>query len=176
MSRDEDRPETERDEENATRYPSDEEAREAASSSAVGAPSESDTNPDDSSPDAAAAGSETRTPDEDDVAAEAAQGSVETSEDGIRDLLRGALGKDEPDIPDVLSGVQRKLRQRSRGKFYADGWSTAKQPPISTYLITSLVMLAILFFVWAVLSPLSGEPASVDPPAPINVVPGTQHR
>ncbi len=101
---------------------------------------------------------------------------VETSEDGIRDLLRGALGKDQPEVPDVLRGVQRKLRQRSRGKFYADAWSTAKQPPINTYLITSLVMLAIVFFVWAVLSPLSGAPASVDPPAPINVVPGQQHR
>jgi hypothetical protein len=107
---------------------------------------------------------------------DAAADASETSEEGIRDLLRGALGRSEPEIPDVLRGVQRKIRQRSGGKFYADGWSTARQPPISTYLITSLVMLAILFAIWAVFSPLSGEPAPVGPPAPVNVIPGTQYR
>jgi hypothetical protein len=102
--------------------------------------------------------------------------SMQSSEDSIRDLLRDALGKDEPEIPDVLRGVQRKIRKRSRGKFYGDRWSVEKQPPINTYLITTLVMLAISFFVWAVLSPLSGEPATVEPPAPVNVVPGNQYR
>jgi hypothetical protein len=99
-----------------------------------------------------------------------------SSQDSIRDLLRGALSENEPEIPDVLLGVQRKIRKRSRGKFYGDRWSVEKQPPINTYLVTTLVMLAITFFVWAVLSPLSGEPATVEPPAPINVVPGNQHR
>ena len=47
----------------------------------------------------------------------------------MRDLLRGALDlkKEEPP-PDsaFLRGVQKRLRDRSGGKFYADGWSTAK--------------------------------------------------
>ena len=89
----------------------------------------------------------------------------------IRDLLRGTLPAEDAVPADMLRGVQRKLRQRSRGKFYGDGWSTSKQPPVGTYLVTSLVMLAVLFLVWAVLSPLSGEPAQVEPPQPVNIIP-----
>ena len=169
MSTDQDRPGTERDDPAATRSEDEESAEAPTSSEDVGMPGKSGTNE-------AAANGDAWAPTEDHDVAESDAGDIEMSEDGIRDLLRGALGKAEPEIPDVLSGVQRKLRQRSRGKFYADGWSTAKQPPINTYLITSLVMLAILFFVWAVLSPLSGEPASVEPPAPVNVIPGERHR
>jgi hypothetical protein len=90
--------------------------------------------------------------------------------EGLRHLLRGALG-DEPETPDVLGGVQRKLRVRSGGKFFSDGWSTERQPPIQTYLVTSLVMLAIVIAIWAVLYPISGEPAVVEPPAPVRVLP-----
>ena len=96
--------------------------------------------------------------------------------DGLRDLVRGALTKTEPTTPDVLEGVQRKIRQRSRGRFYADRWSTAREPPIATYLVTSLVMLAILLATWAVLSPLRGEAAAVEEPAPVNVVPSPVQR
>jgi hypothetical protein len=68
--------------------------------------------------------------------------------------------------------VQRKIRERSRGKFYADGWSTAKHPPLNTYLITSLMMLAILGISYALLSPLVGSPQPVkNEPAPIRVMP-----
>ena len=95
----------------------------------------------------------------------------ESGTDSLRDLLRGAAAQDNPPMPDVLGGVQRKIRVRSRGKYFADAWSTSRQPPISTYLVTSLVMLAIAAFVYVVLSPLSGEPVKVEPPAPINVVP-----
>ena len=95
---------------------------------------------------------------------------------GLRDLVRGALTKTEPTTPDVLEGVQRKIRQRSRGRFYADRWSTAREPPIATYLVTSLVMLAILLATWAVLSPLRGEAAAVEEPAPVNVVPSPVQR
>jgi hypothetical protein len=91
-------------------------------------------------------------------------------EERIRDLLRGALADDAQAVPDVLSGVQRKLRQRSQGKFYADGWSTSRQPPIQTYLITSLVMLAFTLVAYAVLRPLSGAANVAEPPAPVQVV------
>ena len=103
---------------------------------------------------------------------EAVTGSDPT-EDSIRELLRGGGQPDAPEMPDVLSGVQRKLRQRSGGKFYADGWSTSRHPPIQTYLVTSLVMLAIVGLVYAVLSPLSGSPLVAEPTAPVKVVPPT---
>jgi hypothetical protein len=95
------------------------------------------------------------------------------TEDSIRQLLREGGERDIREIPDVLSGVQRKLRQRSRGKFYADGWSTSRHPPIQTYLVTSLVMLAIAGLVYAVLSPLSGSPVVAEPTAPVKVLPPT---
>jgi hypothetical protein len=72
---------------------------------------------------------------------------------------------------DVLSGVQNKLRRRSGGKFYADRWSTVRHPPISTYLITSLAMLAFVALSYFVLHPLQGvpEPVRIQPP-PIEVL------
>jgi hypothetical protein len=102
---------------------------------------------------------------------EGVPGESEHARGSIRELLRGAATKDRPPDVDVLHGVQQKIRQRSRGKYFADGWSTTRQPPVSTYLVTSLVMLAIIVFVYLVLSSLSGQPAAVEPPAPVNVVP-----
>jgi hypothetical protein len=93
----------------------------------------------------------------------------ELSED-LLSALKGEASREAP--PDVLSGFQRKLRERSRGKFYADGWSTSRHPPINTYLITSAMMLAVLGIVYALLAPLSGEPVPVDnTPQPVRVVP-----
>ncbi|HEX4336305.1 MAG TPA: hypothetical protein VH062_10360 [Polyangiaceae bacterium] len=93
----------------------------------------------------------------------------------VRNLLRGAL-REEPATVDVLAGVQKKLRERSGGKFYADEWSTAKQPPTLTFLVTSALMLAMIVIAYAVLAPLRGQAASVKTePAPIDVLP-TIHR
>ncbi|MFO0610992.1 MAG: hypothetical protein U0414_00290 [Polyangiaceae bacterium] len=67
----------------------------------------------------------------------------------LKDALRGALRPPAGAVaPNLLKGVQRKLRVRSRGKFYGDGWSTAESPK-TTYLITAIIMLvliAVLFF------------------------------
>lgn len=103
---------------------------------------------------------------------EPAPAEIEDEEQAsIRQLLRGTFPVEEAMPDDMLQGVQRKLRQRSRGKFYGEGWSTARQPPVGTYLVTSLVMLAVVFVVWAVLSPISGEPMTVEAPQPVNVIP-----
>lgn len=94
-----------------------------------------------------------------------------TGDDAFRSLLRGALSPEGP-APDVLKGFQAKVRARSGGKFYADGWSTARHAPTNTYLITSLLMLAALGLIYALLRPLSGEPERVpNAPAPVNVLP-----
>jgi hypothetical protein len=99
--------------------------------------------------------------------------AAETADDGadLRHLLRGALLREEPETPDVLRGVQQKIRRRSGGKFFSDGWSTERQPPTQTYLVTALVMLAIVIAIWVVLYPISGAPAVVEPPAPVHVIP-----
>ena len=89
----------------------------------------------------------------------------------VRSMLRGALREEEPP-PNVLRGVQKRIRERSKGKFYADGWSTAKHPPLNTYLVTSLLMLAILGVSYALLSPLVGAPVPVrNQPVPVQLIP-----
>lgn len=91
------------------------------------------------------------------------------------DLLSALKGgENQPAPPDVLAGFQKKLRERSGGKFYEDGWSTVRHPPKSTYLITSLLMLAVLGLIYALLAPLSGEPVPVEnapQPVQINIAP-----
>jgi hypothetical protein len=88
----------------------------------------------------------------------------------LRSALRGAL-RGAGDAPDVLAGFQKKVRERSDGKFYADGWSTARHPPVNTYLVTSILMLLALGVIYALLAPLSGSPARVsNEAAPVNVV------
>jgi hypothetical protein len=105
----------------------------------------------------------------------AAPPTPETTSDGeelaadLRSALKAGAAAEAP--PDVLAGFQKKLRERSGGKFYEDGWSTSRHPPINTYLITSLMMLAILGVIYALLAPLSGEPVPVEnTPQPVQII------
>jgi len=87
-------------------------------------------------------------------------------------LLRRALAASkETDEVDVLGGVQQRLRERSGGKFYRDGWSTARHPPVATYLVTSLIMLAIVAVIYAILVPIEGTPAPAVPLKPVQIIP-----
>jgi hypothetical protein len=96
-------------------------------------------------------------PPEDDLPPEPADDEPMLDEVDMRDLLRSALAPPKGSVaPDLLHGVQRKLRTRSRGKFYGDGWSTSSSPR-STYLLTSVVMLALIAFVFLVLVPWGGS-------------------
>ena len=70
----------------------------------------------------------------------------------VRSILRRAMYVDRRKPIDMLPAVQRKIRQRSRGKFYADGWSTGASPS-STYIVTSLLMLAVLAMIYLMLVP-----------------------
>ena len=89
----------------------------------------------------------------------------------VRSLVRSVMASEEP-APDVLAGFQKKVRERSKGKFYADGWSTSKEPPISTYLVTTLLMLAITVAAYAILAPLAGAPTRVNnSPEPVRILP-----
>jgi len=91
-------------------------------------------------------------------------------DDRLRSLVRGAL-RGEGEAPDVLTGFQKKVRERSGGKFYAEGWSTSRNPPEFTYLVTGLLMLVALVVIYLFLSLLSGKPSRVDnEAAPVNVV------
>ncbi len=73
--------------------------------------------------------------------------SLATPED--EEAARGA-GDDTRDQQLVL-GVQRKLRQRSRGKFYADGWSTTHSRV--NYALVAAIMLVVVLAVYFALGP-----------------------
>ena len=105
-------------------------------------------------------GAEEDFPDEGDLPA-ADEGDLPAADEGdlpavdevdMREILRQALQAPPAAPPNLLRGVQRRLRTRSRGKFYADGWSTSRSPR-STYLMTSLLMLALIALVFLVLIP-----------------------
>jgi len=73
--------------------------------------------------------------------------------DPMRALLKRSLGAESVrgDQPEILRGVQKKIRQRSKGKFYGDGWSTTESKV--NYLIIALVMLVLIGVVYFALGP-----------------------
>jgi hypothetical protein len=82
---------------------------------------------------------------------------LELDEVDVKDLLRRALGplpRGKAPAPDILRGVQRRIRDESKGRFFADGWSTTPAPR-ATFLVTSLVILLVSVALWLALSPLN---------------------
>jgi hypothetical protein len=73
----------------------------------------------------------------------------EKDDELVRSLLKRTLATDvvAKNTPDLLQGVQRRIRRRSRGKFFADGWSTgqAKVGYVLIALVT-LVLVAVAYF------------------------------
>jgi hypothetical protein len=72
----------------------------------------------------------------------------------VRALVRRALSPEAltKDVPDLLGGVQRRIRRRSRGKFFADGWSTG-QARIG-YVLVALVTLLLVLLAYYALGPM----------------------
>lgn len=73
-------------------------------------------------------------------------------------LLKRSLAKSE-EAPaaasaandELLASVQRKLRKRSKGKFYGDGWSTTQSR--LNYALIAGVMLVTILCVYLALGP-----------------------
>lgn len=65
-----------------------------------------------------------------------------------------ASAPQEPSEQDrlLLLAVQRKLRQRSKGKFYADGWSTTHSRV--NYALVAGVMLVVIVAVYLAMGPM----------------------
>ncbi len=78
----------------------------------------------------------------------------EREDQAVRDLVRRSLSTDvvARDSPSLLAGVQRRIRNRSRGKFFADGWST-KQARAS-YALVALVTLLLVALAYYALGPM----------------------
>ena len=74
-------------------------------------------------------------------------------DDAMRALLkRAAEAETAKAEPDLLRGVQRKLRTRSKGKFYADGWSTTQSR--INYTLVALAMLVVIAVAYFALGPM----------------------
>jgi hypothetical protein len=72
-------------------------------------------------------------------------------DDAMRALLKRSMSRDAEDAPDLLAGVQRRIRARSRGKFFADGWST--QQARFSYVLVGLLTLLLVALAYFALSP-----------------------
>ncbi|HLK35829.1 MAG TPA: hypothetical protein VKU41_03680 [Polyangiaceae bacterium] len=72
----------------------------------------------------------------------------------VRDLVRRSLSTDTlgRDTPDLLSGVQRRIRKRSRGKFFADGWSTSQAR--TSYVLVGVMTLLLVALAYYTLGPM----------------------
>ncbi len=75
----------------------------------------------------------------------------ERQDEAMRALLRRSLSSGAPAPPPVLREVQRKIRQRSKGKFFSDGWSTS-QARVS-YALVAVVMLLVVAIAYFALGP-----------------------
>jgi hypothetical protein len=62
------------------------------------------------------------------------------------------MSRDVEEAPDLLPGVQRRIRTRSRGKFFADGWSTTHARV--NYALVGLLTLLLVVLAYFVLSPI----------------------
>jgi hypothetical protein len=78
----------------------------------------------------------------------------ESDDELVRDLLKRTLAFDvvAKDAPDLLQGVQRRIRRRSRGKFFGDGWSTGQAR--LGYVLVALATLVLVAAAYFVLGPM----------------------
>jgi hypothetical protein len=113
--------------------------------------------PSEASPeDVAATGAERIETAEERADAADAEGSEATEDDAgaraMRALLKRSLSRDTENAPDLLAGVQRRIRVRSRGKFFADGWSTTQARV--NYALVAVLTLLFVVLAYFVLGPI----------------------
>jgi hypothetical protein len=70
----------------------------------------------------------------------------------VRDMLRAAMRVPDSEPKNIARGVQRRIREDTKGRYFSDGWSTASAPK-ATFLITSILMLLVVVLAWFLLTP-----------------------
>jgi len=80
---------------------------------------------------------------------------LEAQEQAMKSLLARVKPKEgeepKPDAP-IVPAVQRKIRARSKGKFYSDGWSV--EAGRINYVLIAGVMLVVLAIAYFALGPV----------------------
>lgn len=84
-----------------------------------------------------------------------ARGDGDDGDEALRALLRRSLGASPAPAPgaELLRGVQRKLRTRSRGKFFGDGWSISENRV--PYAVVAVIMLVVIAVAFVLLRPVA---------------------
>jgi len=87
-------------------------------------------------------------------------------DDAMKKLLKRSLaagvddevapGKPSAEPASLLPAVQKKLRDRSKGKFYADGWSTTQSKV--NYVLVAVVMLLVIAICYVTLGSVNVVP------------------
>ncbi len=93
-------------------------------------------------------------PDQPDKSAEAGEETGDRpSPDPMAALIKRSLAEPAVAPPQsILRGVQRRIRKRSRGRFFADGWSTTEGRV--NHLLIAAAMLLILVVAYFALGPV----------------------
>jgi anti-sigma factor RsiW len=81
------------------------------------------------------------------------------------DALRHAAAAAPGPVPDLLPGVQSRLRARSRGRFYADRFAERSGTGWQPTVLFALLMLALLALCWLGVNWLEGA-VHIAPPSP----------
>jgi hypothetical protein len=73
--------------------------------------------------------------------------------DAMRELLKRSLSVEAlaKKSPALVAGVQRRIRQRSRGRFFADGWGTTHSRV--SYFLVGLMTLMVAVAAYFALGP-----------------------
>jgi hypothetical protein len=80
----------------------------------------------------------------------------EVDDVAVRELVRRALATDTvaKNPPDILRGVQRRLRLRSRGKLFADSWNACcTMHARHAYVVAALITLLLVALAYFALTP-----------------------
>lgn len=107
-------------------------------------------------------------------AALAADPQLRAEWEEFTEMLRQAqsLGEgDEDETPDLLAGVQTRLRVRSRGRFYRDRFATQATNRSMVPIVLGLIMLAVVALAWLTLHVVRVD-APADAPTEAPATPG----
>lgn len=85
--------------------------------------------------------------------------------DPLGGLLKSALAEPPARKKSLLPKIQERIRIRTRGRYYRDRWSTARDP-VSLILMVALLILILAAAVFLVMQPLVGAPRETQLGAP----------
>jgi hypothetical protein len=91
--------------------------------------------------------------------------TIDRASDPIATALRGALAYAPSPQKSLLPKIQQRIRITTRGRYYRDRWSTARDP-VPFLLMIALLILILAAAVFLVLQPLVEAPEKTHLPTP----------